>query len=129
MIENKEWKYKVLNDSDAPRSLEEIAFILSAGIFGAVLAYSAIRILPACCFVGILPGILFGAVGGAVGAAIGATRQGPYGGVYGALLGSVLGMVTVPIIELVALPIIENAVSMVFLILFVLFPIALTSLG
>jgi len=107
------WKDEVLSGSDTPRSLEEITFILSAGIFGAVLANGAIEIFPACCFFAIPWGNLLGWIGGATGAAMGATRRGPIGGIGGALLGSVLGMVAVPMID--------TAVPFIF---FFLFPFA-----
>jgi hypothetical protein len=116
-----EWKDEALGDSNPPRSLEEIAFILSAGVFGAVLAYGGIRMLPECCFFGTLPAFLFGAVGGAAGAAIGAAKGGPIGGIYGALLGTFLGMVAVPIIEMAVVPIVEIAVPWVFGIVYFVF--------
>ena len=105
-----EWKDEALGDSNPPRSLEEIAFILSAGVFGAVLAYSGSRLLLAHYFIGIpfvvfsvSPwGSLIGAFGGAVGAAFGAAMRGPYGGVFGALLGSVIGMVALPLLDIAA---------------------------
>lgn len=118
MTENDQWKDRGMSDSDAHRSLEEIAFILSAGIFGAVFVYGALQIWPACCFFGTLPAFLFGAVGGAAGAAIGAAREGPFGGAYSALLGTVLGLVAASIIEMVLVPIIENAVPWVLFIVF-----------
>jgi len=91
-----EWKDEALGDSFfPPQSLEVITFIVSAGVFGAVLAYSASRISDACCFPSPLPGILPVAVGGAAGAAIGAAKGGPIGGIAGALLGTFLCMVVV----------------------------------
>ena len=72
------WKDEVLSGSGAPLSLEEAAFTLSAGIFGAVLAYSASS--HSGYFLGLLPSILLVAVGGAAGAASGRCRAVRSGG-------------------------------------------------
>ncbi len=97
------WKNEVLSGSGEPLSLAEATFILSAGIFAAVLAQSAIRLSAACCLFDPLWAILLVGGGGAAGAAIGTATRGPIGGIGGALLGIVFSVVTVVLFEIAVL--------------------------